>query len=200
MLKLLLDRGANPHHSPCGNPDRRPLNRAIAVNNERWVLMMLGDQRLDSDPRAKGGCYLHQAFRLRDVVISSHKLFDKLLSLGADVAEIDQDGNYPVSVLLQALIDRPFHVSDFHRYIYILLRRGAKAGVDVHKPNKEGLSIVALLQTLLDIKQAKSYIGARLAIVDADDGRKEIEFLEVPMTTKGWKLLKALQYGEPDSL
>jgi ankyrin repeat protein len=201
LLKVLLDRGANIHDSPCGcgGPCARPLNRAIITNNERFVLMMLASQPLSSDPRAKGGCYLHHALRFEETV-TTPRIIDKLLSSGADVAELDQDDNYPVSVLLQTLIEQPYEVPNYQRFLYSLLHRGAKAGVDVNKPNKEDESIASLLQTLLDNKHAKSFVSTRLALVDTDDGRKEIRFLEGQSTTKGWKLLKDLQYTEPGVL
>lgn len=183
MVQILLDRGANIHYSPCGTADSRPLNQAIRKWATSLVQLMLRDQPLREDPRAVGGYYLHHALLVdspgHEKRLPVPKIVYALLRSGADLTELDQNGNYPLTVLLRGLCalgaEAPAHDFQFVQYSP-MLQDLFVPGVQITRPNNEGRSIVGYLEELLKTKAGRASVAPKLELVEGVGGAKVLRF------------------------
>jgi ankyrin repeat protein len=184
FLKLLLDRGADIHNGIPGQNQSRPLNRAIAMGSEKLVSVLLKKQPLRDDPRAAGGFYLHHALRITPVEkrFPNEKMISALIESGANLAELDDNGDSPLSKLLRDLCSERYFAWHYHRYVRALL----SPAVDINRKNMEGRSIVDYLEQLMrpntgDLEHVQP-LSRRLQLIDSLDGSgtKQIKFLTPP--------------------
>ena len=185
LVQILLERGANIHYSPCSAPHSRPLTLAIGLFATSLVRAMLRDQPLHNDPRAVGGYYLHLALRLVPCPsVIKHSLQPKivyaLIHSGADLAEVDENGDYPLAVLLRRLCvlaaEVPPHDFQFVQYSN-MLRDLFAPGVRITKANNQGRSIVDYLEELLKTKAGQLNVAPKLELVEGASGAKVLRFL-----------------------
>ncbi|KAK3318093.1 ankyrin repeat-containing domain protein [Apodospora peruviana] len=186
MLEALLDRDANIHVPLSPGSRERVFSSVIAERSEFIVGMMLRKQPpLADDPRAVGGFYLHDAVTIAsDSMPPSEKIIDLLLSSGASTAEVDEDGDTPLSVLLKSLCWRRHFTWRYHRYIKTLLGRG---DVDINRRNNAGKSCADYLEELMHTKNPAgsqtTFLTRRIRLISdngAEPGVKVLEFLPRP--------------------
>jgi hypothetical protein len=183
FLLTLLDRGAKIHQP--GPDGVRPLNLAIKRGLEPAVVAMVRKY----PPRdhlfvSTNACYLHQAVAFSASREPSEKIIDALIASGSSLTEIDLHGDTPLSYMLRCLCKERRYTWGYHRFIKPLLG----PGVDVHRKNDEGSSIVDYLEDLLR-SQGKGhdrggFLARHIQLVGVD-GARRIRFL--PKTRKGPK-------------
>ncbi|OIW32003.1 ankyrin, partial [Coniochaeta ligniaria NRRL 30616] len=184
LVQILIDKGANIHYSPGGIPSSRPLAQAIEELSGSLVQVMLRDQPLCNDPRAVGGCYLHHAlYRVpfgNTYEPSVHpRTVYTLIHSGADLTEVDQNGDYPMAVLLRGLclLAAVAPAQDFLFVEYSdLLQDLFAPGVEITKPNNQGLSIVHYLEDFLNIKAGQLWVAPKLELVKEASGAMILRF------------------------
>lgn len=171
FVKALLDAGADIHFRPSAGSLMTPLEKAIVSREQSLVELMLRSQPLRSDSQAvlpplrPKGVYLHAAAR----TLPSKRMFSALIRSGASVAELDPNGDYPLSVFLKSLVDQPTWMAHAQGAagevceticgtIWYLWGRD----VDVNRKNKAGKSILAYL-TALRLYSGKDPARVKLA-------------------------------------
>lgn len=174
LVRLLIEKGANIHDCVCASSRSRLLTAAMEKSHGSLLPIMLRAQPLRDDPRAVGGYYLHDALRLEQP--SYHQLFRydvvyALIHSGADLTELNEDGDCPLAVFLRALcvlvprgVDTGIHFSqccDLFRDLLV-------PGMQIIKPNKQGRSIADYLQEFLQTKIGQQRLAPILDL-DADD-------------------------------
>lgn len=158
LVEALLDAGADIHFTASGKSETTPLEKAIMNGDHALVELMLRRQPLRTNsqmglpPLAPRGVYLHAAAR----TAPSKKMCSILIRSGADVTELDANGDYPLTVFLKQLADKPS---------WSKCLKGAEAraatgrvlsmiwylwsrGVDINRRNKAGKSILSHLAAL----------------------------------------------------
>jgi ankyrin repeat protein len=183
LIQILVDKGANIHHSQCGASHSRLLTKAIEQRRAPLVQVMLRNQPLREDPRAVGGCYLHHALRLVPPPGSYQRspqprMVYALIHSGADLTELDQDDDYPLAVLLRGLcalaaVAQPQDVQFF--LCCDLLKDLFVPALQISKPNKKGRSIVDYLEEFLQTKAGRLWLAPKLELV-ASGGAKILRF------------------------
>jgi ankyrin repeat protein len=155
----LIEGGADIHR--CVSPtlphggDTTPLKRALLYGKRYPIEQMLRKQPLLGNPEVIGQRYLHWAVALpwrADLASVSggepagtEDTIRILLRAGADPAQLDDDGNTPMSLVLRELVLK----MDLLRKTYHWLKPLSR-GVDINHKNKEGRSAFDYLQTILD--------------------------------------------------
>ncbi|KAK1832605.1 putative ankyrin repeat protein [Podospora conica] len=182
LVRYMMDRGANPHlETSCWHAlPERILKRAIRYNLEHVVEIILKKRPLASDPEAAGGAYLHTALAHISSGECSEKMVDMLLASGADICEVDDRDDTPLTVLLFQLALKPKYAWRYHRFIKAL----AGPGVDINRRNDDYWSAADLLGSLMDPNRSTSkctaFLRRRIQIVDVGDGNKAFHFLDRP--------------------
>lgn len=179
-----------------------PLLRVIyataenSLIDEYWVEWMLRMQPIRGNPQAERMLYLHKAVNLQAVLDAPDEKKKKphfeppklapvgqviraLLEAGADRTELDDEGNTPLSVMLSWLVKRKDLVE---RCIQFL--RPLSMGVDVHRKNKIGRSVVDYLEELIFDEEggtdgssgAASCVKSYLELVRLENGDREIKW------------------------
>jgi ankyrin repeat protein len=184
FLQVLLNRGANIHFQIYRSPHPRPLTIAIRMGLEDVLSLMMEKQPLKDDLRQLGGCYLHDAVRIRapeTSALPNEKILNALLKSGASVTELDKNGDTPLSVLLGSLCAHRSFVWRYHRYIKAL----HGPGVDVNQMNNQKKSIADYLNELMNPSHPHDpvhtqFLHKRMELANAPGNTKEIKFLPRP--------------------
>ncbi len=173
----LLDLGADIHQPvsptlPHGD-DTTPLKRAVLSGNRYPIERMLLLQPLAGNPAAMRQRYLHWAVALpwraderRCEPAEAEDVIRVLLRAGADPAELDDDGDTPVLIVLRELAGK----TDLLRKVYHWLKPLSR-GVDVNHRNKEGRSVVDYLRTIMD--SGVGFLSEVLRLDRVADGKGE---------------------------
>lgn len=153
MVEELLLAGADAHFIKEANSScMTPLQMAISTQKLSIVELMLRHQplrdRAENLPNlAPRGIYLHTAARK----FSSRKMFSTLIRAGAEVTELDSNGDTPLSVFLQAVIDQPQRVAStkgMENTICSTIRYLYSKDIDIHRKNMSDKSIASYLAAL----------------------------------------------------
>lgn len=180
FLEALLDRGANIHLPVADGSPQRVLNKVITRDMSESLELMLKKQPLLNDPRAVGGCYLHDAVTIPSIQHPpNERIIDMLLASGASISELNNDGDTPLSVLLKSLCKHRSFTWRYHRYI----KRLFGPEVDINRRNTEGRSIADYLETLMQKSSQPNqttFLTRRIQLLDSGNGRKALNFLPRP--------------------
>ncbi|KAM7212907.1 putative ankyrin repeat protein [Rhypophila decipiens] len=180
FLEALLDRGASIHHTAGIGSSQRILNKVITKGMSECLEIMLKKQPLLNDPGAIGGCYLHDAVAIPSVQRpANERMIDMLLSSGASISEVNNDGETPLSVLLKSLCKHRSFTWRYHRYIKKLFG----PDVDINRRNAEGRSIADYLEMLMQKNsqpKQTTFLTRRIQLIDCGNGMKSLKFLPRP--------------------
>ncbi|KAL1870257.1 hypothetical protein VTK73DRAFT_2776 [Phialemonium thermophilum] len=182
VVQALLACGADIHR---GRPSERPLDVAIDQVSHDLVARLLEGQPLGSDPRAAGAFYLHRALRrmLQGPLplMERHHCFililHTLIRQGADVAEIDDTGETPLSLFVQIMdtwnttqwVATAFGSASFLSTLFL-------SGVDINRKTG-GLSIASRLEDMGRrgiLRQRLHGWPIRVKVVAQTDGTKQL--------------------------
>ncbi|KAB5523844.1 ankyrin repeat-containing domain protein [Coniochaeta sp. 2T2.1] len=178
LVRILLDHGADIHASRLGSP--RPLADAINQSCDTFTLVqaMLRRHPLRDEPRAVGGYYLHDT--LKTSSLCRDRIVHALIRSGADLTELDENGDYPLGVLVQILYElAPVvlpHGPGRYPQAVKLLKALFAPGVSITRPNKRGHSIVHYLEALLQTKAGVLWVSPILELTETPGGAKVLNF------------------------
>jgi ankyrin repeat protein len=149
----LVEAGADIHHpvspSPLGDT---PLKHALMYPGRFPIEEMLRKQPIRGNPRAIAARYLHWFVHTHLMPTeyikpnASDRALRALIAAGADLAEVDETGNTPLSHLLEEMV-----LSDGEDYRLGALHwiKPLSRGVDINRENKMGRSALYYLDRLL---------------------------------------------------
>lgn len=146
VVKALLLAGADIHfrYEPI-NSYLTPLQKAILTRKHSSAELMLRHRPLHDDPVAPKGIYLHTAAG----VFSSKRMFSSLIRAGANVTELDSNGNTPLSVFLM-MADRPQWIAHagVEKTICSTIWHLWSKDIDISRKNSSDKSILSYLTAL----------------------------------------------------
>lgn len=186
LVKALLEAGADMHFKPGSSSTiMTPLEKAIMLQQQALVDLMLQHQPLRNNPKAPKGVYLHAAAS----TVPSKRMFSALIRSGASVTELDSNGDTPLSVFLKSVADQPHwtaHTRGAANQVCATVWYLWSQEVDINHRNKSGKAITSYLTALRMYNgdnQARKRIAEELQlcveIVPAEgaDGEKGLKVL-----------------------
>jgi ankyrin repeat protein len=178
FVRVLLDRHANLHLCHPAPSHVRPLVKAIQLGSAKLVSILLENQPLRDNPDAVNGCYLHHTLQDRSARMPSlmERMLDTLIESGASLTELDENGDTPLSLLLQLAASNNNIARSWYRFVKLLYG----PGVDINRTNKQGQSIADLLEDMLRPENKwcgeENPLAEKIQLVDAPGGGKELTF------------------------
>jgi ankyrin repeat protein len=191
----LVEAGADVH-LPLASPLVRgydvdvgvvtPLKQALVFPDAFHIDWMLRKQPIRGNPQAAEARYLHFAVtlpwrrELPDLArppampwFSRDGGIRALLAAGADTAQLDDEGNTPLSALLYELATDSHYLPQVCHWFKPLSR-----GLDVNRRNKKGVSVADYLDGFLKLPCTAEILSVYLELVTLEDGKREIKWLK----------------------
>lgn len=161
VVEELLAAGADVHYKHSSSTHMTPLQKAIANRKQSVVEIMLRNRPLRDDPQAPKGVYLHTAA----CSMPSKRIFLALLRAGAEVTELDANGDTPLSVFLRSVAEQPqwmTYTGGVENTICLTIRYLWSRDVNISRRNKS------------DDKSILHYLSALTLYQGEDPGRTRV--------------------------
>ncbi|KAJ4387119.1 hypothetical protein N0V93_007707 [Gnomoniopsis smithogilvyi] len=165
LVQDFLAAGADPHYVNDSNSEPTPIQSAIGLDLASVVEIMLHHSPVRSNTRARKGAYLHTAARNSR---PSKQIISMLLQAGAELTELDVNGDTPLAVFLEKMVDESY------LWIRILPGQGDvhcetiwhlwSQDVDIMHKNRAGKSILSYLAAL---RSSSGRDGRRALVAEA---------------------------------
>ena len=191
FLTHLLETGVDIHSTPTSGSGKTPLQVAIDCDNTDAIALMLDKYPLRNDSRAPKGLYLHAAIHAyHEHRHPRKKTLSLLLRSGADLHEVDENDDTPLSLFLRSILEFPTWVvqsTNIDGFLNSRIWYLWKKDMDVNRKNKQGKSVIDYLQDLGAYQEPHDHqdhvaveIRQYLKIESDENGTKRLKFLKPP--------------------